>query len=395
MVRIIRILTGLKAVNFLLGAVIFSIFVRIAPVFLFEVTKMKFLIVLILTSLSFAQVSAKQIEGLYDAQVVVNDQSAQARKEGAKKGLMDVLHKVSGFPVPVEHPVVSRALNIADQYLYQFSFARLEESEWGPDASPGSSYLNMRFEGKSIQRIIRQAQLPRWGANRPTIMTWVAIDDGQRQILSDASEHKALSKLNKAASKRGLPLVLPIYDLEDSIKLPMVQLWGLFKEGILTASERYGAESILAGRIYQPDEESWVGNWRFYFKGQSFEYEFRSQTLDEQMLWGLSAGAKVLADAYALKPSTEKQAGLLANISKVNTLEDYGHLLKYLNKLAITKQVSLIKMSGDDVLLNLSLNGTLDQLMQTLSLDKKIVSVPVSADDADNNEGVSKFVWRP
>ena len=358
---------------------------------------MKFIFVFFLTILAVAQVNAKQVEGLYDARVVVANQSAEARKQGAEKGLTDVLYKVSGFPVPLEHPAVHKALSIADQYLYQFSFTRVDESEWGEGIPPGSSYLNMSFEGRSIQRIIKSAQLPRWGANRPTIMTWVAVDDGERQMLSEATEHKALGKLNEAAAKRGLPLVLPIYDLEDSIKLPMVQLWGLFKEGILKASERYAAESVLAGRVYQPDENTWVGNWRFYFKGQEFEYEFKSQTLDEQLLWGLSAGAKVLAEEYALKPTAEKRGGLIVNVGKVSTLEDYGQLIKYLNKLAITKNVSLLKMSGDDVLMELSLNGTFKQLEQTLSLDKKLVAKVAKEEDESLDEinEVSEFIWRP
>jgi len=360
---------------------------------------MKFLFVFFLTiALSF-QASGKQVEGLYDARVVVTDQSSAARKAGAEKGLADVLYKVSGFPVPVEHPVIHKALAIADQYLYQFSFTRVAESEWGAGIPPGSSHLNMRFEGKSIQRIIKSAQLPRWGVNRPTIMTWLAIDDGERQILTEASEHKGLIKLNAAAAKRGLPLVLPVYDLEDSIKLPMVQLWGLYKERVLKASERYGAESILAGRVYQPDENSWVGNWRFYFKGEEYEYEYKSQTLDDQLLWGLSAGARVLADEYALKPSTIKRGGLMVNVGRVKTLEDYGRLNKYLNKLAIIKQVSLVKMSGDDVLMELALNGTFKQLEQTLSLDNKLVaSKPAVSELIELEEGVepvSEFVWRP
>jgi hypothetical protein len=357
---------------------------------------MKFLFVFFLTIGLGFQVSAKQIEGLYDARVVVEDQSAEARKLGAEKGLADVLYKVSGFPVPIDHPVIHKALSIADQYLYQFSFTRVEESEWGGNGPPGSSHLNMRFEGKSIQRIIKSAQLPRWGINRPTIMTWLAIDDGKRQILSEASEHVGLRKLNEAAAKRGLPLVLPVYDLEDSMKLPMVQLWGLFKDRILTASERYGAESVMAGRVYKSGQDAWVGNWRFYFKGQEFEYEFKSQTLDEQMLWGLSSGAQVLAEEYALKPSTEKRRGLMVSVGRVKTLENYGHLINYLKKLAITKDVSLVKMSGDDVLMELSLNGTFKQLEQALSLDKKLVAVKHVVKVIDEDiEPVSEFEWRP
>ena len=346
-------------------------------------------------SLAFTAFS-KQVEGLYEARVVVPSQSIESRKEGAKQGLADVLYKVSGFPVPVSHPVIEHALSIADQYLYQFSFTRVDESDWSAEIAPGSSYLIMSFEGKSVQRIIKEAELPRWGANRPTIMTWVAIDDGKREMLTEASGNKGLSLLKEAAHKRGLPLILPIYDLEDSIKLPMVQLWGLFKDGILGASNRYGAESVLAGRIYKPNADTWVGNWRFYFKDNEYEYEFTSQTLDEQLLWGLSGGAKVLADAFALKPSSVKRGALVVSISKLDSLEDYGRLLNYLNKLAITKQVSLLKMKEDEAQIELTLNGTFAQLIQALSLDKKLVTKNViKSNEGDLEEPMPNFIWQP
>lgn len=356
---------------------------------------MKFLIVFFLSVSSSFSAFSKQVDDLYQAKVVVANQSIESRKLGAQQGLADVLYKVSGFPIPIGHPVIEKALSIADQYLYQFSYTRVDESDWSADVAPGSSYLNMSFEGKGIQRIIKGAELPRWGANRPTVMTWVAIDDGQREILSESSEHKALSVLNYVAHKRGIPLILPVYDLEDSIKLPMVQLWGLFKEGVLKASERYGAESVLAGRVYRSGDSGWTGNWRFYFKGDEYEYEFKSQNLEEQLLWGVSAGAKVLADAFALKPSTVKKGSLVVNITKVNDLEDYGFLLRYLKGLAVTKDVSLIKVAGSEAQIELVLNGTFAQLMQALSLGSKLVAIPsVGITEETNTEPVPSFIWQ-
>lgn len=350
-----------------------------------------------------SHVWAIQVNGLYDARVVVVNQSAEARKQAAKVGLMDVLYKVSGFPVPVDNSVVNRSHNIADQYLSQFSFTRIDEAEWDDNIPPGSSYLNMKFEGKSIQRIIRQAQLPRWGANRPTVMVWVTVDDGSRQILSDSSDHKAMSMLEAASRKRGVPLILPVYDLEDSFKLPTQQLWGLFKGSIIKASERYGAESILAGRVYRLDDDRWGGNFRFYFKQQEYEYEFESNSLEALLLSGVSAAGSVLADTFALKPSVVKKGSLTISIKNVNSLEDYGNLLAYLQELAVTKQVSLIKVTDQNVRLELSLNGTLDQFKQSLSLNNKLLEVVVPELEASSvfnltgsslDASVIYFTWR-
>lgn len=354
-------------------------------------------------SLGF-EVQAIQVNDLYEARVVVIDQSAEARKQGAQAGLLEVLYKVSGFPVPADNPVINSALEIADQYLYQFSFARVDEKQWNENIPPGSSYLKMKFEGRSIQRIIKQAQLTRWGANRPTVMIWVTVDDGSRQILSDASDHKAVGLLEEASKKRGVPLVFPVYDLEDSFKLPTEQLWGLFKESIIKASERYAAESILAGRVYRLDKSRWGGNFRFYFKQQEFEYEFESTSLEGLLLSGVSAAGSVLADTFALKPSVVKKGSLVISVKNINKLEDYGNLLSYLQKLAVTKDVAIIKVSDKEVQLELSLNGTLDQFKQSLSLNNKLLEIAVpkpvptsvfSLTAPTFDDSITYFTWRP
>ncbi|MFT6154554.1 MAG: hypothetical protein ACJA0E_001466 [Bermanella sp.] len=364
---------------------------------------MRFIIGFFLTMSLVFQVQAMQVNGLYDARVVVINQSAEARKQGAKAGLMDVLYKVSGFPVPADNAVVNRAFSLADQYLSQFSFTRVGEEEWDDNIPPGSSYLNMKFEGKSIQNIIRQAQLPRWGANRPNVMVWVIVDDGSRQILSDASDHKAISMLETASKKRGVPLVLPVYDLEDSFKLPIEQLWGLFKDSIVKASERYAAESILAGRVYRLDNDRWGGNFRFYFKQQEYEYEFESNSLEALLLSGVSAAGNVLADTFALKPSVVKKGSLTISVRNVKELEDYGNLLAYLQKLAVTKQVSLIKVTDQVVLLELSLNGTLEQFKQSISLNNKLIELSAPEPEPSSvfnlnkpvlDASVTYFTWR-
>lgn len=356
----------------------------------------KFCLFFLTMALGFS-VSAKQVDGLYEAKVLVSDQGQESLKSGARVGLVEVLHKVTGYEVPLEHPVVYRALNIADQYLYQFSFNRIDDSDVEMGVSPGSSWLKMQFEGKTIQRIVRQAKLPRWGNNRPTIMVWLAMDDGQRQIMTDGLEHKGMQALTEAARKRGLPLIFPVYDLEDSIKLPMEQLWGLFPERIKSASSRYGAESILAARVFETEPGSWVGHWRFYFRGQEYEYSFNGTKLDDVILMGLTASGSVLADAFALKPSNEKRGELTIAINGVDSLQHYAGVTKYLDKLAITKEVSVLKAKGDQLTVKLMLNGSLEQFQQTLALNRKLVEKKTES-VTEEEEGQSLptvFVWQP
>ncbi len=352
---------------------------------------------MVLVGLFCATSAAKSIEGLYDAKIMVPDQTVTSRAQGARDGLLEVLQRVSGFAAPLENIVIMKALGIADQYLYQYSYATLEEGLQG-EAVVGSRWLNMRFENNSIQRLIKSAKLPRWGKNRPSIMVWLAVDDEEgREIIGDGSAHLARKALNEGAMKRGLPLVLPINDLEDSINLPIEQLWGLYADPIKVASKRYGAESVLAARLFRGIEGTWKGQWQFFFDGQELNFVFETDTLNEQVLAGLTSSAQVLADKYALKPSRNMGNHLNIEVDLVDSLRDYALLTKYLDKLAITKRVVIKQLKGKVISIDLALNGSFEQFKQTLRLDKKLVSKVLTDEQVSSFEEGDRirFLWKP
>lgn len=355
---------------------------------------MKSLLLVVLMAVFAMPLHAKSVGNLYDAKVLVSDQSQAARQAGARLGLLEVLQKASGFPVPEDRGVINKALTISDQYLYQFSYATVNTNEV-PNALPGSLWLAMQFEEKSIQNLIKKGKLPRWGANRPSVLVWMAVDDGvERMVMSDSIDHAGQQALKSGAEKRGLPIVLPLNDLDDSMALPVEQLWGMFDEPIVTASKRYGAESVLASRIYKTQDKKWKGQWSFYFKGVEQNFIFETNSLEQQVLEGLTASAQVLANSFALKPSNHDANSLSIQVSAVNSLSDYAKLTQYLQKMAITKQVAVRKVNKDRLYMRLELNGTVKQLKQTLALDRKLVPIKRKSDDEEpTGFDVEYFRW--
>ncbi len=358
---------------------------------------MKFFVCTLLFGLFCAASHGKSIEGLYDAKIVVPNQTVVSRQKGAEDGLLEVLQRVSGVKAPAENEVVIKALRIADQYLYQYSYATITDV-LTTQVPSGSKWLNMRFEGKAIQRLIKAAELPRWGKNRPSVMVWLAVDDnGEREVISDGSQHLARQALKDGSMRRGLPLVLPLNDLEDSIKLPIEQLWGLYSDPIKAASMRYGAESVLAARLFKGPKGTWKGQWQFFFDGNTRNYVFETDTLDEQVLAGLTSSAYVLAAKYALKPTRITGNHLNIEVDAVDSLRDYASLTRYLEKLAITKRVMIKRLKGKKIIIDLALNGSFEQFKQTLRLDKKLV-LGVLKDDPEaelDGDAPIRFKWVP
>lgn len=366
-----------------LGAAFFFEFVRIAANYRNKDHSMKFQLCFVALILIAASSWAKPVSGLYDARVPVPDQQLVSRQHGAKQGLIEVIQKVSGFTVPAENEVIIKALEIADQYLYQYSYEAVQKDEWDTSIPPGSSWLKMRFEAQSIQRIIKAANLPLWGNNRPTVLLWLIKEERGRSVLIDGLDDSASKAVDNASQVRGVPVVLPVYDLEDSIRLPQESLWGLFSSSILEASKRYDAESVMAARVYKNSKGNWVGQWRFYFKEREFNYEFETQELSQQVLSGLSASAEVLANTFAIKPNDARSDVLAIKVSNIKNLKQYAALVNYLEDLTITKKVFVAGIKGNDMDLQLTLSGSLSQLKQVLALDKKLIqeAAPVTGGD--------------
>jgi hypothetical protein len=94
-------------------------------------------------------------------------------------------------------------------------------------------------------------------------LLWVAVDGGQgeRAVLPaagappDTTQEMAdllesIRTSNTAiADQRGLPITLPLLDLEDMNQIEFADVWGGFEQSLLPASTRYGADAVLVGRI--------------------------------------------------------------------------------------------------------------------------------------------------
>ncbi|MCE6983853.1 DUF2066 domain-containing protein, partial [Pseudomonas frederiksbergensis] len=68
----------------------------------------------------------------------------------------------------------------------------------------------------STERALRQAGLALWGNNRPSILGWWLNDSAEGSSLVGDGQGSA-EPLRRAAQHRGLPLRLPLADLQEQL----------------------------------------------------------------------------------------------------------------------------------------------------------------------------------
>lgn len=321
------------------------------------------LALLLLTPLA-APVRAVEVPWLYDVEVPVADQSSSARLDAASRALAELLTRLTGLTSVPRNEEVSRALAAPDLYYNQFRFQQQEEGE--------GLTLRLQFVPDAVLDLIRDAGLPIWRANRPTVMAWIVVDDGTvRRILGADSDHPIVEAMSERARERGVPLRLPLLDLTDQLTVEPAAVWGRLSQILEPASERYGADTVLVGRLQQVSDERWSGSWEFWVDGDSRRID--QQAGDPAPLGRAAADlvADELAARYAVLDRGVRRLDLA--VSQVTGAADYAALLRYLGGLEFVEEVSVSYVSGHTLQVSLLTAAGQDQLLELFRLDRRLL----------------------
>lgn len=323
---------------------------------------------LLLLSIQLLPPAYAQSADYFSASVPVASQSARERERAAAEGLRAVLVRVSGTTDLEQYPQAVEALKKASSHIEQFHYEQVRNAN-----APAVEHLVMTFSPGAVERILQRAGLPYWPLQRPSTLVWLVEDDiaeGKR-LINDRSG-PVMQGLASTGQLRGLPLVMPLLDLEDQLAISAEQVWNLDEEAILAASERYRADTVLVGRYTRTSVGQWWTTWQFFHRGEGRNYDLRGEDgflVGQQALTPL---ADYLAGLYALKSNAEGAAQLVVQIRPIDNFGAYRKALDYLQKLAVVISFNLLAVTSDSLLLSLQLNGSQEQLQNTLALDAKL-----------------------
>lgn len=323
---------------------------------------------------------AIKVSDLYRVSVAVDDQTTASRTQGVQWAFQQLIVKVSGDDIVLENPTLVAASNDAERYLRGFSYET--------DVVDGQVYLQAWFSKALVVPLLKRAAAPIWGENRPLLLNWLAIeppsDDGSVVVNSGADSRVLVSsslpqwqgRFNRVFAERGLPVLWPTADLEDSTALTIEQLWWLIPESIKQASERYQADAVLAGRLNQSAEGVWQYQGVFFNADESLPLLASGETPQAAMTLVAAELSKFFSDHFAIKPSSiDHRQGIRVVISQVKDFTDYSRVLAYLKSITGVRNVEVAQVDRDNLELYLSLEGDWDKVQRIIRLDKKLISL--------------------
>ena len=311
------------------------------------------------------------LDDLYVAEVLVVDESPRQLKNGARAGLLQVLVRVSGTLNVEESSLVRSSLRNPAAYYYQYSYETTDQTLLLDESEVNAKILRLHFEPSAIARLLRDASLPIWGNNRPSVLLWVAVNEGQsRRILGEADSSEVVAMLVDQARLRGLPVTFPILDIEDASQVSAAEVWGAFLERIDGASSRYSPDSVLTARIYSEPGERWLGRWSYRTADAWESLESAGSSSDELIRSMVNQLADELAGRFALGSS---RARIRLKVENVENVTQYAAVTRYLEELTPVVSSSIVALEGDIAEFELETEGQYLQLIEIIKLDEKLL----------------------
>jgi len=307
---------------------------------------------------------------LYEVERPVAAQSNEERDRAASDALLVVLTRLTGLTSVPRSPVIGAALARPANYYNQFVFFVNDDS--------GTEQINLRitFQADAVLALIEEAGLPVWWSKRADMLAWIVVDNGgNREILASSSQHPLVAGLKERARQRGIPLTLPLMDLDDQLAVGTGDIWGKLGQTLDAGAARYGAELVLVGRISRAqtsflDRQPFRGDWEIWLDGRPLAQNFTAANAEDAAYMGIDLVADRLAEYYAVLPRELRLRQL--TITGLDDGASYANFMQYLASLEFIDHVDVTAIDAAKLHIALASRAQEDQLLMLLTAQGRL-----------------------
>lgn len=339
-------------------------------------------------------VTALDMKNLGTVSVLVSDESEEQRKKAIQEALAIVLVRLSGQNEVLDSAATQEIFKQANSYLLQFSYETLDntneyaallkedylrsqlQTQNNTNSTQPSSLkiLKLMFGQQIVLKKLQEAKQAVWDTNRPEVMLWwVSEEQAVRKIVSESELKESRTNFQYFAEQRGVPIKLPLMDLQDQGAINASDIWGGFAEPLVNANKRYGVTTWVQGKSYYSQGE-WHAYWQINLLGESRAFKTQSESLRAVQKAVIASIAKLLASEYAVVLG-ENATEIYINVSDVSNLDDFSKLKQYLDNLFVVDKVEMRHIKADQAAFKLYLKEDVEKFKKLLALDKKLQEV--------------------
>lgn len=314
-----------------------------------------------LLSLFCPGLAAVEVADLYRTDIAVPNKDEAARPEAFRRGLDQVLGRVVRGEDLKSNGVRSLQAKPEDVVL---------EFVYPGTAKDGQPILRVDYDAERIRKLLGSRGIGVFGSARPELMVWIAVEDEQpARILGPDAMPDWNRIIGELADERGLPATLPLGDLADAQSLSPGDIATGHAERLMSASQRYEAEAILAGRVARKPE-GYEADWRLYRGAREERWQGKSADLRETLNSGISGAYSRLANQFISRGAGT--ATLELRVGGIASLDDVNSVTAYLNKLSTVAKAEMQSVENDQALFKVSARGGREALEQSLAMGNRL-----------------------
>ena len=309
--------------------------------------------------------------------IEVEDRNEDTIDRAAREALQIALLKRSGDRAVLQHPAVETVLASARTQLSLYQFERVG----------GMTRFVAQIDHAVIENLIKAANGTLWAEARPPILLWLVIDDLTGRRFGNTAEELTLwERLSVAFDDLGVNLRRPLYDLTDAVLVSPDGLWRRDFGPIVEASERYGMNHLLLGRLVRLSNGRYIGEWVYRDVSVERAVSITADSLETLIDPGVTLAMSEMRRQYAvaLTTDTETQA-LRIRVHNVVSRDDYRAVTAAMRGIQTLDHVRPVAVQGET--LTLELQGVSDAETLTRLMASRTDLVWVSSDPG-SDEGL-------
>ena len=339
--------------------------------------------------------AATQLDLYTDTVIVSQDAPRKEQTQAIRQAFKRLLIRVSGIEQVLSDPIINAEVDNSASYLAALKFGASDALFTNVlGESVPTKQMIMRFDKVAIDNLLIKNRQPVWGGKRPDTLVLLADRvNGGAHILADGEDSLLANELKNIARARGIPYVLPIMDLEDSLAFDFSSIFGLFSSDIEQAAQRYRPDAILNGRITELGNDQLQADWLILIKGDRYRLPTVQGTQQQVVAQGIDFLARHFSSQYALILDPSQQGMITLEVSQVESLQSFALLEAYLNGINLITQVTLSQYADDKIAFALHISGNSTQLADIIALDNKLLPMIETEINSDSGS-VLRYQWQ-
>ncbi len=313
---------------------------------------------------------AVEVKGLFETEVMTRTQSRSDRNKALREALVVVLNRIAVGDEVMQNPTIAVALDNAASYVDEYQYALISERE---DAN-APRIMRVSFNEQVLMALLRKSRIAIWNEVRDAVLVWLVVERaGSRAILDVDIDTEVVTALQVAAKRKGIPILLPLMDLEEKKSIRAKDVLSAYPEKLLTASRPYDVVTILSGKVVK-QRKCWRSEWTLNFDNKVEQWSETCMPLTENLLHAFQSVYNHLAPFYSAKPGHGVDDEFLIKVFGIKGLAAETKVKDYLNQLPMMKSVKWVRVDKGAHVFRLKYSGARKALMDYIALGRVLQS---------------------